>query len=244
MKILLKILLLAAGFFQSLNATGFSQDYYNLHLDKQKDYFLNYFKNRIKNENLNILNERIFLQDLNGKKNLDENSVEYTYLKTIAKKYKVKDIYDYKELLKRVDIVPPSLALAQAATESGWGKSRFFKEANNIFGHWTFNPKVGLKPLDRDKDKKHFVKIFPNLQSSIASYMRNLNRTRAYKEFRDFRKKFRDEGTLINGLELSTHLHRYSGIGHDYVSILKAVITKNNLLSLDENFYNMIKGYK
>lgn len=244
MKQLLKIVLLISAFFASLKATGFSENYYKLHLDKQKVYFIEFFKNRIDIENYKILNERFFIQDLEGKKDLEKGSVNLGYLKKIAKKYKVKDIYNYKELLKRVDIIPPSMALAQAATESGWGKSRFFKEANNIFGHWTYNPKIGLKPLNRDEDKKHFVRIFPNLQSSIASYMRNLNRTSAYKEFRSEREKMREENSFLNGMILSKQMHRYSGIGHDYVGILQNIIEKNKLLKFDENFYTTIKGYR
>lgn len=244
MKNLLKVLIYSVIAFTSSKATGFQKNYYNLHLDKQKEYFLNYFKKRIELENYKILNERKFLHALNSRKNLDKSSIEYKYLTKIAKKYKVKNIYNYEKLFKRVDIIPPSMALAQAATESGWGKSRFFKEANNIFGHWTFNAKLGLKPLNRDEDKKHFVKIFPTLQASISSYMRNLNRTNAYKEFREEREKMRSENRLIEGMSLSIQMHRYSGIGHDYASILQAIIRKNKLLELDISFYNKTKGYK
>lgn len=244
MKKLFKILVSVSAFFTSLDAAGFSKEYYKLHLDKQKVFFIDYFKNKIEAENYQILNERLFLKDLKERKDLKKDSVEYEYLTKLAKKYKVQNIYNYKKLLKRVDIIPPALALSQAAVESGWGKSRFFKQANNIFGHWTFNPRIGLKPLDRDEDKKHFVRIFPSLQASISAYMRNLNRTNAYKEFRTEREKMRKNETLLDGKILSTHMHRYSGIGHDYVGILQAIIKKNNLLALDETFYNTIKGYK
>ena len=243
MKTLFKIVLLVSVFCITLNAeTGFSSSYYKMHISEQKKHFFNFFESRIEIENRNILEERAFIKSLNKNKNLDKDSLEYTKLKEIQTKYKVRGLYNYSRYLERIDIIPPSMALAQAATESGWGKSRFFKKANNIFGHWTYNPKIGMKPLRRPKGKKHFIRIFPNLQASIAAYMLNLNRTGAYYEFRLKRKQMRTSGNLIDGMKLSSTMNKYSGIGHNYVKILKSIIRKNKLTYLDKNFRRKIQN--
>ncbi len=91
------------------------------------------------------------------------------------------------------------LALVQGAIESGWGKSRFVREANNIFGHWTWG-EVGLIPLGREEGKTHKIRIFRTMQSSVDAYILNLNRHYAYKSFRKARLKKREEGKSINWL--------------------------------------------
>lgn len=245
MKRLLKSLLLISVLITTLNAdSGFPQKYYNMSVSEQKEYFFNYFNKRIEIENRNILKERAFVKSLNKNKNLNKNSKEYKKLKDLQAKYKVQDIYNYKRYLERIDIIPPSMALAQAATESGWGKSRFFKKANNIFGHWTYNPAIGMLPLRRPAGKKHLIRIFPTLQASITAYMKNLNRTGAYYEFRLKRKYMRTTGNLIEGMNLSKTMSNYSGIGHNYVKILTSIIRKNKLVKLDKEFQEKIKKEK
>lgn len=241
MKTILKLSLLLA-FCISLNASAFPSSYYKLHISKQKKYFIDFFEEKIEKENRKILEERAFIKSLNETKNLDKNSPEYKRLKKIQTKYKVQSLYNYEKYMYRIDIIPPSMALAQAATESGWGKSRFFKKANNIFGHWTYNPKIGIVPLKRPKGKKHLIRVFTNMKASIAAYMLNLNRTGAYSEFRIKRKKQRDQNSFINGMKLSETMTKYSGIGHDYVKILKSIIRKNKLLNIDKNFYKKIQN--
>lgn len=242
MKNLFKVFFFLSAFMILLNADpSFSKNYYKLHVSKQKEYFLNFFKKEIEFENRNILKERAFIKSLNRNKNLDKKSKEYKKLKELQTKYKVQSIYNYDRYLERIDIIPPSLALAQAATESGWGKSRFFREANNIFGHWTYNPKIGMLPKRRQEGKKHFIRIFPDLQTSISAYMRNLNRTAAYYEFRLKRKQMRISNEYIDGMKLSATMSKYSGIGHDYIKILKSIIRKNKLVEFDKEFYNKIK---
>ncbi len=243
MKFIVKIILFVSIFLISLDAkTAFPKEYYTLPITKQKEYFFNFFKDKIETENERILEDRAFIKALNNRKDLDENSTEYLKLQKLQEKYKVADIYDYSKFLGRVDIVSPSLALAQAAIESGWGKSRFFKEANNIFGQWTYNPKIGIVPLKRAKGKKHLIRIFPSLQDSIVAYMQNLNRTNAYKEFRKKRKQLREKGAVIDGLTLASTMTKYSGIGHNYVKMLESIIKKNNLVKLDKRLYEKIKN--
>jgi len=220
------------------NRTGLPKEYYDLHLIEAKDYFFKFFSKKIEFENKKILRDREFVLSLKGEKNLLKNSDKYRKLLSLQKKYKIQKFYDYKEYLLRIDVVPISMALAQAAAESSWGKSRFAKEANNIFGHWTYNPKVGMLPKKRPKGQKHLIKIFPNLKFSIIAYMRNLNTTQAYHEFRLKRTQMRNSNTPIDGYKLSETMTKYSAIGFDYVKILQSIIAVNKLEKYDIDFYN------
>lgn len=224
----------------ALEAKGLPQEYYKIKSVKEsKQYFFDYLYNEIKNENENILNQRNFVKNLldSNLLTIDLNSPQFLYLLELKKKYRVKKLFSKDEYLKKIDVVPPSMALAQAAVESGWGKSRFIKEANNIFGHWTYNPKIGMIPEQRDEGATHFIRIFKSLQDSISAYMLNLNRNLAYKEFQDKRLEQREKSLNPDGLTLSQTMMNYSGIGHDYLSILKNVIEKNNLQEYDQKFY-------
>ena len=107
--------------------------------------------------------------------------------------YKVKK-GNMKELLVRMDIIPTSIALAQAAKESGWGTSRFALEGNAMFGQWTWGKK-GIAPLDRDKNQAHKILKFPILRSSVQAYKNNLNTHKGYSD---------DDCSLRLGLELET----------------------------------------
>ena len=147
-------------------------------------------------------------------------------------KYHIKQLFDKKQYLKRIDTVPASLALAQAAIESGWGKSRFVLEANNIFGHWTYTGK-GLVPTNRDAGKTHMIRIFNSLQSSVNAYTLNLNRNRAYRDFRNRRKKAHDKKKVYNGLMASKAMINYSALREKYIKILNSIIKRNNLLYYD-----------
>lgn len=224
--------------------TGFPEDYYKMRATiKKQIYFFDYLYPHIEKANKAILKERAFIESLNNDKNLDETSLEYKKLVSIAKKYKVKDIYDYKRLLQRVDIIPPSMALAQAAVESGWGTSRFVKLGNNLFGHWTYG-KVGIVPLRRDPNAKHLIRIFESFEDSIASYMLNLNRTKAYYDFRKQREISRKNKEKLSGLKLSQTMINYSQIREKYLRILKNVIRKNKLEAYNEKFYTNLTKEK
>ncbi len=244
MQIFFKIFFSLSLIMVSMKATGFPANYYRLPLDEKKKYFFEYFVGEIELENRKILKEREFIKSLMERKDFIKDSFEYKKLQELQVKYKVSNIYDYDEFLRRIDIVPPSLALAQAATESGWGTSRFFKKANNIFGHWTYNPKIGMVPLRRQTGKKHFIRVFTTLQDSIAAYMKNLNRTGAYSEFRAKRRTMRLKKEFIDGMKLAKTMTKYSGIGHDYVKILQSIIRKNHLAHYDKDFFTMVRNEK
>ena len=136
-------------------------------------------------------------------------------------------------LLQRVDVIPPSMALAQAAAESGWGGSRFAREGNALFGQWTFAT-GNLVPEDRDDGKGHMIKRFSSLVDSVGAYARNLNTNRAYREFRTLRSKLRKKGKALDGRVLVGALHRYSERGVDYINEIRSLISFNKLNRLDD----------
>ena len=234
------IILLSIIFTLMANASSFPKEYYKIQdTKKKKEYFFKFLYPMIEKENILILKDREFILSLNKNKNLLKMSSEYKKLSSLAKQYSVKNLFDYKKLLKKIDIIPPSLALAQAAVESGWGKSRFVKVANNIFGHWTYG-KIGIVPAKRAKGATHLIRIFPSLQGSIKAYMQNLNRTRAYYLFRNERENARFKNINPDGLILSQTMIHYSAIGKKYLKILKSIIKVNNLKRFDKKFYNKV----
>jgi len=157
---------------------------------------------------------------------------ERVWLKRRFKEYKIED-QDLAKLKMRMDIIPVSIALAQAANESGWGTSRFALEGNALFGQWTYSKK-GISPASKDPDKTHKVLQFQILKASVRAYKNNLNTHNAYKEFREARAKQRQSEELLNGLALTKYLTRYAQNGEQYVKILDDLITNNSLTDFDK----------
>jgi len=165
--------------------------------------------------------------------NLSIKAEEHIWLKTRYDHYGVQ-IGKFDQLLQRMDVVPPSLALAQAAEESGWGTSRFVREGNALFGQWTFNPKdKGIVPAGRAEGKTHRIKAFDNLKGSLDAYVKNLNTHKAYLSLRQKRAKMRENRQDLNGFVLATALSKYSERGEKYVTSLQAIMDKNNLQRFD-----------
>ena len=140
---------------------------------------------------------------------------------------------DFDELLRRVDIVPPSLALAQAAVESGWGTSRFAQEANAVFGQWTYEPSQGLAPADATETDRHYVRAFTGLAASVSGYLLNLNTHFAYASFRNRRKMMRDRVGELDSFALANTLLYYSQTRGEYVTAIRTIIERNGLTSYD-----------
>ncbi|MAX48066.1 MAG: hypothetical protein CMM78_07640 [Rhodospirillaceae bacterium] len=138
-------------------------------------------------------------------------------------------------LLRRVDEVPPSLALAQAAVESGWGTSRFAREGNALFGQWVWGEGAeGLVPEQRKDGLTHKIKVFDTPLEAVAAYIKNLNTHRAYRSLRDIRAKMRREGSTLNGVALAAGLESYSEKGHEYIELIRGIISANELRPLDK----------
>ena len=167
-------------------------------------------------EKLSILSEKKFTTDL-----------EKQWLRQKLLEYKVKK-GDLKELLIRMDIIPTSIALAQAAKESGWGTSRFALEGNAIFGQWTWSGQ-GIAPLDRASNKNHKILKFPILRASVKAYQNNLNTHKSYSNFRNKRLKLREKNKVVSGLELTDTLKNYAQTGSEYTKILNQIIKQNRL---------------
>ena len=161
------------------------------------------------------------------------SAIDRLWIAVICDKYKVAR-GDLDALLDRIDIVPPSVALAQAAEESGWGTSRFVREGNAIFGQWTFSRTRGLMPRERDEGETHRVRTFDNLLESVRAYALNLNTHRAYRGFREVRADLRTEGQPMAGTRLLPTLTPYSERGKDYVRTLRQIIAVNDLTRADE----------
>ncbi|MDP7650298.1 MAG: glucosaminidase domain-containing protein [Rhodospirillales bacterium] len=141
---------------------------------------------------------------------------------------------DMDGLLSRMDIIPPSLALAQSAEESGWGTSRFVREGNALFGQWVFSANRHMTPVRRDEGKTHRIKAFGALIDSVRAYTNNLNTHRAYTVFRRDRAAMRARGQPIDGMVLAGRLTRYSERGAGYVKTIRSIISVNRLRHLDD----------
>ena len=157
---------------------------------------------------------------------------EKKWLNMKFKQYGVKN-KDLLTLKIRMDEVPVSLAIAQAAKETGWGTSRFALEGNALFGQWTFSGE-GIKPKAIDSDKSHKVMKFKVLQASVRAYFRNLNTHSGYRKFRKFRADARDNDEILDSLILADCLDQYAATGLEYTKILKKIIKQNSLQDFDD----------
>jgi len=202
---------------------GFPDYYYKLPVKKQQKEFKKILLPMIEKENQKILNERKKVIEIFNDPAFMMDFDKIAYLAKLAKKYQIKDIYNKEEFLKKIDKIPVNLVLAQGAVESAWGRSYFVRQANNIFGQWDYSGR-GMIPRNRAPGKTHTIRIFKTLEDSLATYMRNLNRNPAYKEFREIRYEYRKEHKPFSAEVAATTLHRYSELGQEYVRILQLVI--------------------
>tara|TARA_B110001452_G_C15204565_1_gene417885 strand:- start:454 stop:1527 length:1074 start_codon:yes stop_codon:yes gene_type:complete len=197
---------------------------------KRKELFIQIVLPLILKENNNIKLDRIRLFSI-----INKSSNTKLEKKWLDKKYKQYGIpsRDLSTLKIRMDEVPVSLAIAQAAKETGWGTSRFAQEGNALFGQWTWSGE-GLKPKEADKNQGHKVMKFNVLQASVRAYQRNLNTHSSYKDFRRARAELRDFGKPLDSIILSEYLDKYAETGEKYVDVLKQIIKQNNLKDFDD----------
>ena len=181
-------------------------------------------------ENDKILDDKLKLKRITSKKMTSDK--EKSWLRLKLREYKVKNS-DMTELNKRMDIIPVSIALAQAAKESGWGTSRFALEGNAIFGQWTWTGQ-GIEPLNKGKNEGHKILRFPILRASVKAYKNNLNTHRGYSEFREKRYSIRKRNKSIKGLDLTDTLDRYAQTGKEYTDILEQIIKQNDLSDFEK----------
>ena len=181
-------------------------------------------------------NNRIKLNRIKLFKILNKNNNSKSEIKWLNSKFKQYGVVnkDLSTLKIRMDVVPVSLALAQAAKETGWGTSRFAIEGNALFGQWTFSGE-GIKPAGADSsDGSHKVMKFKVLKASVRAYQRNLNTHNGYRKFRQARALMRDRDQKLNSLILADYLDKYAATGVEYTKVIKKIIEQNSLQDFDK----------
>jgi len=209
-------------------------------VSEKKAAFFEFLSPYIETVNQQILLQRQQLLSLREKLNnvstLNRN--EMSYLSNLRVEYKLENEALnnrnlINRLLRRADIIPSSLALAQAANESAWGTSRFAVEGNNFYGQWCYTEGCGIVPARRLEGARHEVKSFDNVYESVRAYIMNLNTFPNYQKLREIRLQIRQAERSIDGISLSEGLDTYSSRGDDYIFELQSMIYSNNLLELD-----------
>ena len=197
---------------------------------KRKELFIQIVLPLILEENNKILLDRKKLFAILNKNNNSNSDNEW-----LNKKFKQYGVTskDIPTLKRRMDIIPPSMAIAQAAKETGWGTSRFALEGNALFGQWTYTDK-GIKPAAAEAGTTHKVMMFNVLKSSVRAYTRNLNTHKSYRKMRYVRAIQRDNIGKLNSLELVEFLDNYAETGKEYTVILKKIIEQNTLIDFDD----------
>ena len=191
---------------------------------KKKETFLKILLPLIVAENGKIEDDRKYLLKILKQNDKPENK------KWINKKYKEYRVSNrnINELIEKMDVIPISIALAQAAKESGWGTSRFALEGNAIFGQWTWKGD-GIEPLEKTGDQNHKILKFPLLRASVKAYITNLNTHNGYKDFRKKRFQLREQNKPLIGKELIDKLENYAQTGKEYTKVLRQIIEQNDL---------------
>ena len=197
---------------------------------KRKELFIQIILPLVLEENNNIRSDRKKLFKILNKSN--NTVLEKRWLGRKFKLYGVNN-KDLSTLKIRMDEIPASMAIAQAAKETGWGTSRFALEGNALFGQWTWSGE-GIKPAGAEDDSTHKVMRFKVLQASVKAYHRNLNTHSSYRNFRSVRAELRDEDRKLDSLILSEHLDKYAETGKEYVRILQQIIKQNQLTDFDD----------
>ena len=205
-------------------------------VSEKKRQFFNYLRPYVKRENARLRELRVQLQDLLEKKQkrMRISVEEYAFLYSLYDEFRMEvadsDERHLRELLIRVDILPETLVLMQAANESAWGTSRFAVEGYNFFGQWCFKEGCGLVPQERIEGAYHEVAKFDSPAASIKSYFYNLNTFHTYEPLRQIRARLRKEGKPVRGEALAAGLSAYSERGEEYISEISGMIRFNRKL--------------
>ncbi|TEY02037.1 glucosaminidase domain-containing protein [Campylobacter sp. US33a] len=222
----------------SIEKNGFGENYYQLNIKEKQQVFFEKMNQMFDISFGKLQKELEFVESFlkEGAKSgfRDLNPVQFSRLIEIKNKYRVEKIFDLEDYQKRIGVIPKSMGIAQALVESGTGTSRFAREANNLFGEWTWSEK-GLTPNARLEGKTHKIRIFDTLQESVDSYVLNLNRHAAYADFRKAREEFAKQGKMIDGISAIQTLDKYSETGKHYIEVITKIIKKHNLEKYDYN---------
>lgn len=207
-----------------------------------KQQLINHMLPAIHRANDAIWNQRIQIRDLQRKslQNKPLSKKEIYWLTTLAKTYKIKSIHfdqkaTWQALLHRVDVIPASLALAQAGHESAWGTSRFAEQGNNYFGEWCFRRGCGMVPRDRPTGRTYEARSFPSMYAAITAYMRNLNTNTAYRALWNIRYALRLKHQALSGYQLAPGIAKYNPSRGQYVKMIQSLIRHFKLAQYDKN---------
>ncbi|WP_291946985.1 glucosaminidase domain-containing protein [Campylobacter sp.] len=233
---LIIIFLINCILLQAKFIPGFDESFYTLDINQKREVFIGKINTLLDNSFKNIENEQEFVNNFfNEALKLNFRNLNQTALNRLIElkeKYRIKNLYDIQEYQKKIQKIPKSLAIAQAIIESATGTSRFVKEANNLFGEWTWGEK-GLVPKERSLNKTHKIRIFDTLEESVDSYVLNLNRHYAYEDFRIWRQSILKKREKLDGKEAARYLEKYSEIKNKYIQLILAIIKKHKLDKFD-----------
>lgn len=207
---------------------------------KKKQAFFNFLYPVVEKENSFLLRIRSQLVEMQKDlMNRTLNEEELNWISELSEEYSIEPTGPEEmisQLLLRIQTVPPSMVLAQAAIESGWGTSRFARKGNNLFGHWCFAKGCGLVPKSRDNDKSHEVAKFNSVNESIRAYLKNLNSFHRYEHFRKLRQMNMGQD-MVDVKKLLPGLMAYSELGERYINKVGRMIRQNQLTQYDQQFY-------
>lgn len=210
--------------------------------NERKQAFFSFLYPRIVLANTRVLLMRQHLMELAGRETLTPEDEQW--LARQAERLRANGELGsnemFESLARRLDVVPPSLVLAQAANESAWGTSRFALQGNNLFGQWCFTQGCGIVPGSRVEGATHEVASFSSPYQSIRSYVQNLNRHMTYTPLRETRERLRSDGADPGGRALATGLVGYSERGQEYVEEIRAMISFNNLAFYDQQYSDTV----
>ncbi len=218
-----------------VTAASFPDDLAEVDVETRKEVFFRILTPIVLAENARLREAREFVTEV-GERREELAGATRERLENLAEHYRVDLDEDgaIETLLRRLDEIPADMALAQAANESGWGTSRFTRQANNLFGEWTWTQEEGLVPERRGEGETHRIRVFPSLQRSVRSYYFTLNVGHAYDDLREMRAGMRDDRGTLDGEALSAGLTAYSERGEAYVEEVRSMIRFNRLQQLNE----------
>ncbi|MED5411099.1 MAG: glucosaminidase domain-containing protein [Pseudomonadota bacterium] len=210
----------------------------NLSLKKRQ--FFDYLEDYVLAENESIIRAR---NELKRYVAIADSGVEFSereryWLLNLADDYRIESEKHSEreilnELMLRIDVLPASLALAQAANESAWGTSRFALQGNNVFGQWCYEAGCGIIPAQRKTGASHEVRSFETIASSVQAYFLNINTHASYSYLRDLRSRMRARNLPFDPMSLAIGLGRYSERGDNYVNEVQRIILQNDLRKRD-----------
>ncbi len=210
----------------------FPKDFKNIYSSSlRKQLFIKVALPLIVKENEHLISQNSKIEQLQKKFNFIKRR-DALWLRKKMEDYEV-DNNSIGELLMKIDAIPVSIALSQAAVESGWGTSRFASEGNALFGQYIWEEGKGIVPAERSENEIHEIKSFKSLKNSVSSYMKNLNSNYHYDEFRLNRYVMRKNGLTLNGTYLAEYLYNYS-TDENYSEKIKKIIESNDLDDFDE----------